>query len=155
MRMFTYLVKTFHPNELCNFVWAISPFASQCHCRLTNAPTMSLSSIFYIHDRPPVTMWVAEQSAWNHRYCLLFCPTRSVLYRRVLPLPWSDPLRKKWWCHVCFFSSGNLSQHWSSALRSCHLEAGFRIAEWVWSSSSAQLQSWLLPGGPKAGAVPS
>lgn len=101
-----------------------------------------------------VPMWVAEK-AWN-RQRHLFCTVGAVSCRRPLTYDQAEPgaSQKNWWHQLCFFSSGNLHGHWSSALRAHHLEAGLRIPERVRGSSPAELQPWVLPGGPQAHAVP-
>ena len=116
---------------------------------------MRLWNAFCIWDHFCVAMWVVEKTA-NNRWWHLFCTARWVPYRR--PLPWKAglvwPLENKVMMLSVFLSSGHLPWHWSPALRTCHLETGVRIPEWVWSPGGTELQPWVLPGGPEAGAVP-
>lgn len=101
-----------------------------------------------------VPVRVAEKASNRQRHP--FSTAGAVSCRRPLTYDQAEPSasQKNWWRQSCFFSSGNLHRHWSSALRARHLEAGLRIPERVRGSGPAELQPRVLPGGPQAHAVP-
>ena len=49
MHVLISLMNILHLNELCILVWVISPFTSQCHCKITNGLCKeALESILYV-----------------------------------------------------------------------------------------------------------